>query len=114
MFVRGVVVAAGNHSRSGLASSWAGNFAVGWNVFANAERRLFVADERSRADGAGNPAAFAGGCGSVRRICQDDDADVPVRESDSIDDSTRSDDAAAKRFAAVALFNAAVPRFIER
>ncbi len=33
-----------------LAAAWAGNFAAGWNVLADAERRLFVADERSRAD----------------------------------------------------------------
>src|SRR6266403_887521 len=113
MLVCGVVVAAGNHSRSGFTSAWAGNLAAGWNVFANAEWRLLVANERSRADGAGNPSAFAGGCGSVRRIFQDDDADVPVREAHFVDDPTRSDDVAAKGFAAVAFLDAAVSRSIE-
>src|SRR2546428_5589754 len=106
MFVCGVVVAAGNYSRSGSAAAWAGNFAARWNVLADAERRLLVADERSRADSAGNSAALAGGCRGVRGIFQDDDADVPVREADSVDDSAGPDDAAAQRFAAAALFNA--------
>ena len=95
MLVRGFAVAAGNYSGFGFAATWTGNFAAGWNVHADAERRLFVADERSWTDGAGNPAAFAGGRRGVRRVFQDDDADVPVRETDFVDGAAGPDNVAA-------------------
>src|SRR5262245_59676450 len=97
MFVRGFAAAAGNYPRTGFAAARAGNSASGRDVHADAEWQLFVADERSRADGAGNPAALAAGCGGVRRIFEDDDAYVPVREADSEHDSAGPDDAEAER-----------------
>src|ERR1700745_2921974 len=114
MFVRGVVVAAGNYSRFGFAAAWTGNFAAGWNVLADVEWRLLVANERSRADGAGDSATLARGCGGVRRIFEDDDADVPVREADFVDDSARPDDPAAEGFTTASFLNAEIPRFIQR
>src|ERR1700722_9852168 len=114
MFVRGFIAAAGNYSRFGLAAARAGNPAARWNLCAHAERRLPVADERSRTDSAGNPPAFAGRCGGVRRIFQDDDPDVPLREAHLVDDSAGPHHVAAEGFAAIAFLNAKVSRFIER
>src|SRR5690348_13822481 len=114
MFVCGLAVAAGNYPGFGFAAAWAGDIAAGWHVHTDGERRLPVADERSRAHGAGNPPAFAGGCRSVRRIFEDDDADVPVREADAEHDSARPDDAKAERPDAAEFSDAAVPIPIER
>src|SRR5258707_14340393 len=114
MFVRGVFAAAGNYPRSGFAATWAGDFAAGRNIHADAQRRLSVENERSRADRARDSSALACGCRSVRRIFQDDDPDVPVREADSLDDSAGSHDPAAEGFAATAFLDATVPGFVER
>src|SRR5215470_8707033 len=97
MLLCGVAAAAGNHSRTRSASPRPGNPAAGWHVHADAERRLSLADERSRAHGAGNSAPFAGGRGGLRRIFQDDDADVPVRETNPEHDSAGPDDAPTER-----------------
>src|SRR5579864_322790 len=113
MFVCSFVAAAGNYSRFGFAAAWVGDFAAGWHVLADVQWGLFVADERSRTDGAGDSAAFARGCGSVRGIFQNDDADVPVCETDFVDDSAGPYDAAAERSAAAAFSRAAVSGFIE-
>ena len=110
MFLRGFAAAAGNYPRTGSAAAWAGNPAAGRHVFANAERRLFVARERPRKNAAGNPPAFAHGCGSIRRILEDDDADVPVREADAFDDSAGPDDAQSEGPEAVEFPAAAFPR----
>ena len=114
MFICGFVVAARNNSRFRFATAWAGNIAIGWHIHANAERRLLVADERPRADSAGDSPTFAGGRGGVRRIFENDDADVPVRETDFVDDSAGPDNAAAEGFKATSFFDATIPRFVER
>ncbi len=59
MFLRCFTPATGNYSRTGFAPAWAGDFAAGWHVYADAERRLFLENERSRADSSRNPEAFA-------------------------------------------------------
>src|SRR5579871_3698211 len=104
VFVRGVVAAAGDYSRAGFAAIWVGDIAAGRDFFADAQRRLFVASKRSRQDAAGNPAAFAAGRGGVRRIFEDDDADVPVREAAAVDDSAGPDDAESEGLEAAAFF----------
>jgi glycine/D-amino acid oxidase-like deaminating enzyme len=114
MFVRGVTATARDYPRLGSATAWAGNFAAGWNVHPDAQRRLFVADERSRADGTRNTAALASGCGGVRRIFEDNDADVPVREANLVDDPAGPDDAAAERLEAATFSDATIPRSVER
>src|SRR5215813_12599520 len=114
MFVCGVIAAAGNYPRPGFAAAWAGDFAVGRHIHADAERRLPVADERSRADGAGNPAAFASRRRGVRGIFEDDDADVPICEADPEHDSAGPDDAEAKGFDAAEFSDTAFPVAFER
>src|SRR5262249_5495023 len=114
VFLRCFSSKTGNYSRIGFAAAWAGDSAAGRDIYADAERRLFVADERPRAGGTRDSKTFARGRGGVRRILQNDDADVPVREADSEHDSAGPDYAAAKRFEATALSAATIPRFIER
>src|SRR5262245_37279437 len=108
MLVCGVAAAAGDYPRFGFAAARAGDFAVGRYVHAYAERRLPVAYERSRAYGTRNQATLAGGRGGVRRIFEDDDADVPVREADPEHDSAGPDDAETKRPDAVEFPDAAI------
>ena len=48
-------------------------------------------------DAARNSPAFAVGCGGLRRIFEDDDADVPVREAAAVHDSAGPNDAVSER-----------------
>src|SRR3974377_153333 len=109
MLVCRFAAAARDYAGTGLAAPWIGNSAPGRHVFADAERRLSVARQRSREDAAGNPKALAAGCGSVRRILEDDDADVPVREAAALDDPARSHYIASERSEAIAFSAAAIP-----
>src|SRR5262245_52503902 len=109
MFLCGFAFAAGNYPGPGSAAARAGDSAAGWNIYADAQRRLLVADERSRADDTRNSAALTLGCGGVRGIFEDDDPDVPVREADPFHDSAGPDHAEAERFAAAQFPDATVP-----
>src|SRR5271165_819735 len=115
MFLRRFPAAAGNYSRTGFAASRIGNSSSGWHVLANAQWRLFVACERSCKDTAGNPAALEAGRRSLRRILQNDDADVPVRETAAVHDPAGPYDAPSKRPPTIEFSAATVSRtFVRR
>src|SRR5271157_2822252 len=78
-----------DYSRTRSPAAWAGDSSPGWHVFAHAQWRLFVARERPCQDATRNPPPLDFGCRSLRRIFEDDDTDVPVRETDAFDDSPR-------------------------
>src|SRR6516165_6420571 len=73
-----------------------------------------MAGERPRKDAAGNPPSFKIRRRSVRRILEDDDADVPLREADAFDGAAGPDCVALERPEAVAFPAPEIPRTIFR
>src|SRR5208283_5740108 len=112
---RGFPAAPRNHPRTRSSAARPGNPSPRRHVFADAERRLLVARERSCKDTARNPAALADGRRSVRRIREADDADVPLREAAAFHDSAGPDHAESPGPEAVESPAAAFPRaFLRR
>src|SRR5438477_3822314 len=109
MLLRSLVIAPGNHSRARFAAAWPRDLAPRWHLFADAQWRLPVAHERSCAHAARDSPPLPARCRGLRRILEDDDPDVPLREAAALDDPARSHDAASARSQTASFPDAALP-----
>ena len=108
--LRRVAAAARDHPRPRPAAPRPRDPAARRHVHADAERRLPVARQRSRADAARNRAALEARRRGVRRVRQGDGRDGAVRQADPQHDAARSDVARSARADEAAVSRQPLPR----
>ncbi len=114
LLVRRLAAPPGDHQGARPAAARSRDPSARWDVHADAERRLPVAGQRSRADAPRDCASFEGRRRGIRRVRQGDGRHGPVRQTHPRHDAARPDIPRPARPARSALARPALPGALRR